>query len=114
MPLIIAARGTEQWQAGEWGEGEVREQGEKKRQGAPVCKPDTLAVTVNKLTERKTDRHRELRVRKRGSHERGHKKGRTCRVIKSDGEMDGKNREKEGEEKKTSSSIQGQQGFTFA
>lgn len=30
----------------------------KKKQGALVCKPDTLAVTVNKLTERKTERGR--------------------------------------------------------
>lgn len=39
----------------------MREWGKKKkkRQGALVCKPDTLAVTVNKLTERKTARGRD-------------------------------------------------------
>lgn len=34
------------------------EKKEKKKQRALVCKPDTLAVTVNKLTERKTERGR--------------------------------------------------------
>lgn len=33
MPLIIAARGTERWRAGEWGEGEVREQGGDREKG---------------------------------------------------------------------------------
>lgn len=43
---------------------EEREEGwEKKRQGALVCKPDTLAVTVNKLTERKTVRQAERESR---------------------------------------------------
>lgn len=32
----------------------MRESERKKKQGDLVCKPDTLAVTVNKLTERKT------------------------------------------------------------
>lgn len=55
MPLIIAAKGTERWRAGEReGRRSEREGKKKKRQGALVCKPDTLAVTVNKLTERKT------------------------------------------------------------
>lgn len=46
--------------------GEGRGVGKKKRQGALVCKPDTLAVTVNKLTERKTVRQagRESREQK--------------------------------------------------
>lgn len=54
MSLIIAAKGTEQWRVGEcgsmsgWGGG----------QGALVCKPETLAVTVNKLTERLASRKR--------------------------------------------------------
>lgn len=68
MPLIIAARGTERWRAGEW-EGRrserVGEEEKKKRQGALVCKPDTLAVTVNKLTERKTVREGEVGERER-------------------------------------------------
>lgn len=41
----------------------MREWGE--RQGALVCKPDTLAVTVNKLTERKTVREGEVGLRER-------------------------------------------------
>lgn len=44
---------------------EERESG-KIRQGALVCKPDTLAVTINKLTERL----RERGVRKRGGESR--------------------------------------------
>jgi len=46
----------------------VRESGEgkKKRKGALVCKPDTLAVTVNKLTERKAVREEDGRARRKG------------------------------------------------
>ena len=44
--------GKEEWESGD----------KKKRQGALFCKPDTLAVTVNKLTEREG----EVGVRKRG------------------------------------------------
>lgn len=65
MPLIIAARGTERWRAGEWKGRRSERVGEKKRQGALVCKPDTLAVTVNKLTERKTVREGKVGVRER-------------------------------------------------
>lgn len=43
--------------------GERREGKKKKKQGALVCRPDTLAVTVNKLTERKTERERSERGR---------------------------------------------------
>lgn len=61
MPLIIAARRTERWRAGEWGGGWAVCVGGW-GQGALVCKPDTLAVTVNKLTERKTVRQGEVGV----------------------------------------------------
>lgn len=60
------------------------------RRGAPVCKPDTLAVTVNKLTQRKTCaggiKREEIR------------EGRTQKEIKSDGEKERK--EGEGSEGK--------------
>lgn len=58
----------------------MREWG-KKRQGALVCKPDTLAVTVNKLTVRKTVREGEVGVREKkgGNQGRGNKKGRRVR-----------------------------------
>lgn len=75
MPLIIAARGTERWRAGEW-EGRRSERVGKKRQGALVCKPDTLAVTVNKLTVRKTVREGEVGVRERERKKRGELKKR--------------------------------------
>lgn len=57
----------------------MREWGEKKRQGALVCKPDTLAVTVNKLTVRKTVREGEVGVRER---EREREKGGELRKRK--------------------------------
>lgn len=41
----------------------MRESEKKKKQGDLVCKPDTLAVTVNKLTERKTGGVGGVRVR---------------------------------------------------
>ena len=49
--------------------GEEKKEKKKKKQGALVCKPDTLAVTVNKLTERKTVREGE--VRREGRNQRG-------------------------------------------
>lgn len=73
MPLIIAARGTERWRAGEW-EGRRSERvGRKKKKGkgALVCKPDTLAVTVNKLTEREGEAG--VREREKGGIKRGNK-----------------------------------------
>lgn len=74
MPLIIAARGTERWRAAEWERRRSERAGGKKRQGALVCKPDTLAVTVNKLTERTAVREREVGARERKRREsRGRK-----------------------------------------
>lgn len=103
MPLIIAARGTERWRAGEWeGRRSVRDWGKKKkkkRQGALVCKPDTLAVTVNKLTERKTERER------LGEREEIRKE-KSPREIKSDGETERRERGR-GRERKRSFSIRG-------
>jgi len=107
MPLIIAARGTERWRAGER-EGRRSERVRGGHEGALVCKPDTLAVTVNKLTERETVREGDVRVRERkeGNQERGNKRGRRLAEIKSDGEKEGKERERESREKR-SSSIRG-------
>lgn len=99
MPLIIAARGTERWRAGEW-EGRRSERvGKKKSKGALVCKPDTLAVTVNKLTERNTvrGRGRGEGEKKEGIKREELRKGKTQNYIKSDGERE--EREKGREEK---------------
>lgn len=50
MSLIIAAGGTEHWRAGECGS----TRGWGGERGPLVRKADPLAVTVNKLRERKT------------------------------------------------------------
>lgn len=58
MSLIIAARGTEHWKAGECGSTRGGVGG-----GPLVCIAEPLAVTVNKLRERKTvDQKKHIRT----------------------------------------------------
>lgn len=83
----------------------------KKKQGDLVCKPDTLAVTVNKQTERKTGgvvggvRVREME-RKEGKEDGWNKRETQLGERWNDGEREKKKRNRE--EKKM------ERGFTFS